>query len=343
MMSNTIETTAQKYIFKKVLVAGMFVLSVFSCRALADVDTHDPKKGSDLLIYLPREVTIKDHTIKLGQIGVIRGPQDFVARANEISLGRFAAPGQEIVIDRNIVLSRLASHDIPAAQVTLQGAEQVAVTRQQKMISGDEFVKLAESFVKEKLSGGSISRWAPVRSPKDFNIDNPGKDLRLSPRLIQSSVSNQVKVEIAVFSGDLQIGSREVAFALQYNCRTVTARVDIPAGAAITEENVKIETHLSNSPEPAGWKPPYGQLAKRPIPAETVLQPFMIGTAESPVIIKRNQNVVIKIEKPGFLITAIGKAMQDGKAGEYIKIRNIDSQRIIVAKINQDGSVEPVF
>jgi flagella basal body P-ring formation protein FlgA len=53
--------------------------------------------------------------------------------------------------------------------------------------------------------------------------------------------------------------------------------------------------------------------------------------------------VVIRIEKPGFLITAVGKAMQDGKAGEYIKVRNADSQRIILARINADGSVEPVL
>jgi flagella basal body P-ring formation protein FlgA len=344
MMSNTIKTAAQKNIFKKVLVAGWFILGVLFCQAIAGDDTQNPKtESSDLLIYLPREVMVRDSTIKLGHIGVVRGPQDFVARANEIPLGRFAVPGQEIVIDRNIVLSRLASHDIPASQVTLQGAEEVTVTRQQKIISGDEFVKLAETFVKDKLAGGSISQWSLIRKPEDLNIGNPDKDLRLSPRLIQSSTSNQVKVEIAVFSGDRQIGSREVVFVLQYSCRTTTATVDIPAGTAITEENVKIETHLSNSPEPAGWKPPYGQVAKRSIPAETMLQPYMIGTAESPVIIKRNQNVVIKIEKPGFLITAIGKAMQDGKAGEYIKIRNIDSQRIIVTKINQDGSVEPVF
>ena len=41
--------------------------------------------------------------------------------------------------------------------------------------------------------------------------------------------------------------------------------------------------------------------------------------------------------------TAVGKAMQDGKVGEYIKIRNIDSQRILVAKVNSDRTVEPVF
>ncbi len=35
--------------------------------------------------------------------------------------------------------------------------------------------------------------------------------------------------------------------------------------------------------------------------------------------------------------------MQEGRAGEYIKVRNVDSRRVISAKVNKDGTVEPVF
>jgi len=53
--------------------------------------------------------------------------------------------------------------------------------------------------------------------------------------------------------------------------------------------------------------------------------------------------VVIRVEMPGLLVTAMGKTMQEGRAGEYIKIRNLDSQRIILCKVNEDATVEPVF
>jgi flagella basal body P-ring formation protein FlgA len=69
----------------------------------------------------------------------------------------------------------------------------------------------------------------------------------------------------------------------------------------------------------------------------------MLAPVKSPIITKRNQKVLIRIDMPGFLITAFGKAMQDGRAGEYIKVRNVDSQRIILARINEDGTVKPVF
>ena len=69
----------------------------------------------------------------------------------------------------------------------------------------------------------------------------------------------------------------------------------------------------------------------------------MVGQREPAVVVKRNQNVIIQVERPGLVVTAIGKAMQQARAGEYIKVRNLDSQRIILARVNEDGTVEPVF
>ncbi|MHC4087226.1 MAG: flagella basal body P-ring formation protein FlgA [Planctomycetota bacterium] len=35
--------------------------------------------------------------------------------------------------------------------------------------------------------------------------------------------------------------------------------------------------------------------------------------------------------------------MQEGRTGEYIKVRNLNSQRIILARVKEDGTVEPVL
>ena len=264
-----------------------------------------------------------------------------MARASEIALGRFSVPGQKITIDRPMVLSRLACNGIAASQVTLTGAEKVTVKQRQQIISSGELVRLASSFLKSNPPGPSVCQWDPMRKPKDFIIPGTGKDIRLSPRLVHGSAKNQAKVEIDLLSGDKKIGQREVSFWLKYDCRQVTTKVDIPAGGIISTENVKIETAPSDYPEPAGWKPPYGLTARRRLAAKTVLRQNMVGPLKSPIIIKRNQNVVIRIERPGFVVTAIGKTIQDGRTGEYIKVRNVDSQRIILVRINEDGTVEP--
>ena len=182
-----------------------------------------------------------------------------------------------------------------------------------------------------------------MRIPKDLIIPGTGKDIRLYPRLARSSMKNQVKVQITVFADSKEAGTREVTFRLKYNCRKIVTQVEIPQGSVISPENAKIEKTISNYPEPANWTPPYGLIAKHRLPANTVIRPNMVGPVKPQVLLKRNQNVVIRIDRLGLLVTAIGKTMQDGRAGEYIKVRNVDSQRIILAKVNEDGTVEPVF
>ncbi len=66
-------------------------------------------------------------------------------------------------------------------------------------------------------------------------------------------------------------------------------------------------------------------------------------SAKTAARIGRNESVVIRVEMPGLVVTAMGKTMQDGHTGEHIKVRNLDSQRIILCRVNEDGTVEPIL
>jgi len=319
------------------------IILILCCLLPINSNAGNSNKDSNLQIYLPREVTIKNKYLSLGQVSIIRGPESLVSKASEIALGQISVPGQKIVINKEMVLSRLACNGIPVKKVTLTGAETITIKQQERTISSDEFIKLACSFLEKNPPGVSVCRFSPIRMPKDFIVTGTGKNITFSAKSVPSKVKNQAKVEITIHSESKKIGTCEVIFVLEYNCRQAVSKVDIPAGTVISQENVKIEKIISNHPEPLEWKPPYGLITKRQIPAEKVIQPNMLAPVKSPIITKRNQKVLIRIDMPGFLITAFGKAMQDGRAGEYIKVRNIDSQRIILVKINEDGSVKPVF
>jgi flagella basal body P-ring formation protein FlgA len=345
-MSGRKNTRAQEHKMIRTLVTCVLMTCALFCRTSANTDANDLQNCSGLQLYLPREVTIKDDTISLGEVSIIRGgPSEdgLIGKASKIPLGRIFTPGQEIVIERSMVLSRLACNGIPASKVTLTGADTITVRRQRKIIKGSEFVELASAFLKKNPPLGSVCQWVPIRIPKDLAIPEKSKDIQLSPRLFKNITRNQAKVQITVVQNGKQIGECEVTFRLKYNCRRAVTLVDIPAGAIINSKNIKIESAISSHPEPVNWKPPYGLVAKHPLPAKTVVGPHMLGPVKPAVVVKRNQNVVIRIERPLLLVTAMGKAMQDGRTGEYIKVRNLNSQRIILARIKEDGTVEPVF
>jgi len=313
------------------------------CQALANNAGDGLPTDSALKIYLPREITIEDNLLKLSRVSIIMGEESLVAKAGEITLGHFSMPGQKIVVDRTTVLSRLACNGIHPSQITLIGAEEITIKKQHKVIKSSEFVKLADSFLKKSTSAGSFCQAEPIRIPKDLLLPTMDKDVTFSPRMVESSAANQAKVRISVLADSNEIGVGEVTFRLKFNCSTTVTLAEIPAGKVISPENVKLEKIVADYPEAANWSPPYGLIARRTLPANTVIQPDMVGPTKPAVSIKRNETVIIRIEMPGLLITALGKAMQQGIAGEFIKVRNIDSQRIILAKVNENGTVEPIF
>ncbi len=326
-----------------VIVISVGMTLVLFRPAAASGASESSQEKSGLRIYLPREVSVGNGDLSLGQVGIVRGEDALVAKANAIALGRISTPGQSLVIDRPTVLSRLACSGIPASKVVLTGAEETTVRQQHRVVGTDEFVSLASSFLESHRPGTSVSRWTPTRKPENLVVPATYGQIRFSPRLSESSATSQARVEVAVFAGDRKIAVRDVMFALKYNCRQAVTKTEIAAGQTITPDNVEIQTVESNYPEPAGWTSPYGLIARHRLPASTTLRPHMVGPSESPILVARNQTVAIKVERPGLLITAMGKAMDDGKAGDLIKVRNVDSQRIILAKINADGSVEPAL
>jgi flagella basal body P-ring formation protein FlgA len=60
-------------------------------------------------------------------------------------------------------------------------------------------------------------------------------------------------------------------------------------------------------------------------------------------VIQRNQTVRLRVQGAGFLITGVGQALQEGRVGEYIKVRNVDSKRVVTGRVAFDGAVEPVI
>jgi flagella basal body P-ring formation protein FlgA len=326
-----------------IVVISFLMAAVRFCPAAVKESGSEASEDYQLRVHLPREIAIEGDAIRLGQVGVLMGDESLVAKASEIGLGRISVPGQEIVLEKPMVLSRLACNGIAGSDVTLTGAEKVVVTQKHRIIESEELVRRALDFVGKNLPVGSVCEPEPIQVVADVVLPEGCEDIELSPRLMAGGARNQAKVEIVVVADGEEVDAREAAFRIRYDCRRAVAIVDIGAGEMITPENVKIEKGLSNRPEPAGWQGPYGLIARRRISAGDVLGPHTVRRRKPVVVIERNQAVLVRLERPGLLVTAMGKAMEDGAVGEYVKVRNVDSQRIIVARVNEDGTVEPVL
>ena len=322
------------------LVLTALLICSSGATAQSGPDSH---AAPSLHIHLPREVTVQGSLLTLGQISVVRGDLTLVSSASKIGLGRLSLPGQKAVLDRSTILSRLASHGIPVERVRLTGAETVAVRRYQTTITTEDFLEMGKAFIQQHLSGRMICDAIPTVRPKDVILPGQVADLQVAPGFVRKRTFGGATVRIVITADGEDVAVRDIPFRFKYRCRRAVTLKEIAEGEVLTAENVKIETVVSDRPEAAGWKPPYGLVAGRALRADTELRPGMAAAGQSAVVVRRNDTVVIRIERPGLIVSAVGTALQEARAGEFLKVRNADSNRIIVCKVNTDGTVEPMI
>jgi flagella basal body P-ring formation protein FlgA len=303
----------------------------------------DSATQSRLTIHLPNEATVEGENLTLGQVAEVGGGESIVAKAKEVQLGRISLPGQKVTIDRSLILSRLACSEAAVGNPVFSGADKVIVNQTAKVIKGDKFIDSASSFLARNIREQSIARWEPAREPAEFVLPAGTQNVEMVPRLVSRGTNRLAIIEVGVVADGKLAGSRQITLRPKYNVHKMVTTTDVAAGQAITAENTRIENAVSDEPEAADWAATYGLVAVHNLSSGTVISSGMAKPPRPQVVIERNQTVIIRIERAGLIVTALGKTMQQGKLGEYIKVRNIDSQRVIMAKVNEDGTVEPIF
>lgn len=316
--------------------------TVIAILTAASLLQNDAQAAGKLQVYLPRTVVISGEIALLRDVAVLKGDEAKIAKAGEIALGKIIRPGAEITIDKQTLMSRLASSNLYASEVVLTGAETVTIGRKGYVIKPEEFLAAAEQEIAKCSKDPSICRWKAAWLPKEFAVDGTGDDVKLIARPVSNGSQSQMRAAVAVMRNGKELCVRDIAFNAQYKNQRAVAAADIPPGATMTSDNVRIETYESAIPQ-AGYIQPYGLAAKHQIQAGSVISAEMLESTRSPVLVSRNQGVVIQIKQPGLSITAMGQALEDGRAKECVKVRNLDSRRVLVARVNDDGTVEPVY
>lgn len=298
---------------------------------------------SKVQIHLPREITVEKYNVLLGDISVMFGDEELKDEAKKISLGKITKSGQGLVIDRKTILARLACNDVDVSKVKLTGAEKIIVSTGSSVLEDDKFVQAAKAFLGKQLLAGNVCHMEVVYSGGDQQIAGEVGELNFKCSRIAGTSRNFAKVKVQVFDGEKYLCERDINFRLKFKVKKMIAKEDIERGQVLTADKFSIQEHISDYPARYELGDPVGLVAKRKLVKGVEIRPVMLQSKNTSVVIKRNKNLIIRVEKYGFVLTLTAKALEDGTEGDLIRVRNIDSERIITVKINADGTASPVI
>ena len=269
--------------------------------------------AEELTVEIERLPEVPGKSIRLGDIARISGPDDLAARAGEVNV-KF----REGFLWRSDVVAALVNQGVGGVTLRLLMPPKMAVRK-------GEVVPDLEALVL-KLSGwqGSVRVRSSVAAPRGE---------LLAPLKIRPGAAT------ALLRIRTPEGTREVPISMEWHQNVVVTRRIVENGTVLAPEDIEVRQVRISSPMDAvsDIRQAVGRMTNRRLPAGERISPGFLLT---PPIVHRGDRVFIVVRKGALALRIQGEAMQDGAAGETIRVRNEQSKKIIEAVIRSKEEVE---
>lgn len=274
------------------------------------------------------EVTGKE--FRLGDVAVISGVEaETRERLNALVLGASPVPGRSRVLSHESIKMRLIQDGFLPKNIVVRGEREPLVHRPGQVISVEAVSQVALDGLSAIIAPGvslNVMRVSAIpmipKGDVTFEIEEPARlDGTFPVTVVMTAGGETFKTNVMMKAA--RMGSVLVA----------TRRLDrgeiIPANALVTQMR---DLNEIRDYAPAA----VGRIVTRPIPEGSVISSTMI---EREQLIRKGDRIVVRINLAGIELSAPAEANEAGSLGEVIKVRNIESRKIIAGRITGPGEV----
>ena len=273
--------------------------------------------------------------ILLGAIARIDGYDAALVRKLEsLVIGRSPLPGKTRTLDAATLVSRLRQSGIDPERLDLQIPSEVVLSRAAVTIERGEIEQIVRRFLNQQVSGTPAGSLAvkDIRVTEAVVVPKGPLTTQVSaPK--NSELAGSVPLQVT-FSVEPDFERRLwVTVNLERRVNVVVARRPLGRFKPLEAEDLEVKAlDLADLPADRIEDPgvAIGKLTRRAVDSGTVIRPDLL---ELPALVKRGDRVRIIAESDGLRISAFGQARQKGSQGELIPVVNLDSNKVVHARV----------
>jgi flagella basal body P-ring formation protein FlgA len=296
------------------------------------------------VIRVHERVEIDGDEVLLGQIAEIEDSDPHrIQQLKDIVISRAPLPGKVRQYDQHHLEMRLKQHHVDLAAVILKVPPVVEVTRSSVRIEEQELKQIVSDFILRNISRENKTvRIKKIRVPQNVVLPKGRVAYKVAaPRSSELMGKCSIAVDFSV-NGHLQKKVWATA-TIEILGPVVVTRKPLGRHKPITEDDIELQTmDLSDLPAGIVGDPAtvLGKRTRRAIGAQIPLRADLI---ELPPLVKRGDLVVIVAESNGLKISTLGQVKKRGRLGERIPVINMDSKKILYARVIDSNTVKVDF
>ena len=317
-----------------ILLATAAILGLNAASSMAEMTT----------IRVHRQVEVENDEVLFGQIASIEGNDaQLMQQLKEIIIGKAPSAGKTRQYEQRHIRKRLEQHRIDLTAVQLEMPQRVLISRSYVEIDQPKIKKIITDYIIQNISpDNGMVRIKAVHVPDRVILSKGRIAYKVAaPRSRQLMGNCSLAVDFSV-NGHSQ--KRIWATAqVEVLGPVVVTRKPLGRYKPISEDDIVVQTmDLANLPSNVLSDPEavIGKRTKRAIGAQTPLRADVI---ELPPLVKRGDLVMIIVEAQGLKITARGLVKKKGRLGERIPVVNVDSKKMLYARVIDSNTVKVDF
>lgn len=244
--------------------------------------------------------------VNVGHIATVTGPTEWKKAVAAIDVADMPVRDTSVTVSRRQVEIRLQLAGLRPDEFRVLGAERVTVTADRKPVPVEDVVLAAKAAVLHKLPFPADEVVLDLVQPVVAKLPEVGK-------------SEAVDIRAEPNGNGVQMGRLQVNVAI---FTRGTSRLTLP---------VFLEARR------VGQEPPAPRAATG---AATGAAPGAAPPAAGEVLVKARQRVRLTTAVGEHLVVSVaGESQQDGRLGQMIRVRNVDSNKVLIARVSGPGTV----
>jgi flagellar basal body P-ring formation protein FlgA len=311
---------------RSLLIAVCFISIAFSM--------HPGLAAGDIVINLKEQASVLSDTIVLKDLADLQGTDSAaVEKLGQTPLGPAPAFGFTSTLSRHQIIDAFqkAAGVVPGARFS--GATVVEIKLKGKPVEFEEIERLLKNHLSRTTS------WK--ESEIEIQSIEKLEGLELPPGEAQIQVSSRsplvgrgkIIFPLEVVKKGQVLRMIWIAANIRIHAEIVTAAKSIRPGVAITSDDIiqaVAYIYETNASCFRSLDEILGKISKRnfspgdPLTREAFFNAFLI---------KHGETVQLRLERNGLVLTALGRAEQDGRLGQIIKVRSLEFSTLLSAQV----------
>ena len=290
--------------------------------------------GASIVITVPPEAQVPGPQITLGDVVEIQGePADTVARMRQVLLGQAPPAGVERLLSKNTLITQLKHQGLWTQEIQFQGALQIRVMRASQRLDPQHMETVVRQALSRRLpqtapptSIRDIRGLGPVSvplGPVQYEVTVPGRTMERGSTAFTLTIQVAGKVEKQLHGTATLAVTQEVVSLVR-----PVAQGEIITPEAVARTQVQVTQPLrqvATQPEDV-----IGKRARRSLAGNAPLATQDVTTVP---VVHRGDMVNIVLESPLIKVSTPGEALETGKPGDTIRVKNTSSNREIRAQV----------